>query len=169
MPSVYPVYCCESLESLKFLRLSLHDSVMRVLGDDDLDLEIEPTILWSRCDARTRTFLIYHPFPHIVSFHDTSLTPSLPEAEQVHLFGPHHGTIGLNTITLLACAPFEVSFQSSLQSFLPLLHSHRLGAGAPSLRQDRCVLPRLCQRPHCMCLCCAAHHSVPWLIFSCCL
>lgn len=46
--SMFSVQCNESLGSLLFLKLALHDVLMDVLADDELDLEIEPTILWSR-------------------------------------------------------------------------------------------------------------------------
>ena len=52
-----------------YLVSALRGPLLSVLGDDDLDLEIEPTVVWSK----------------------------LPEAEKVNLFGPDHGAIPLDT------------------------------------------------------------------------
>jgi hypothetical protein len=38
-----------SLDANTYLVASLREPIMMVLADDDLDLELEPTSLWSRC------------------------------------------------------------------------------------------------------------------------
>ena len=46
---MFVIYGTESLQGCTYLRIALRDIVMDILGDDELDLEIEPTLLWSRC------------------------------------------------------------------------------------------------------------------------
>lgn len=68
-----------SADALTFLNTALREPLLAVLADDDLDLEIEPTMVWSR----------------------------LPESAKADMFGEDHGTIPLDTTRLLGNPMFK--------------------------------------------------------------
>ena len=82
-------------QSTVYLTIALFEPIMTVLADDQLDLEVEPTMFWSR-------YITSHM--HVICI----ITPaSLPEDHKVRLFGSSHGSIPLNYHTLVQNAQFR--------------------------------------------------------------
>jgi hypothetical protein len=92
-------YCKEvSLYGNFFLIHALRNAVLGVLADDDLDLEVEPTLVWSRSGV-----ILYSK----LSIFRDQFHGRLSESKRVKFFGPNHGAIPLNTPLLLGNKAFR--------------------------------------------------------------